>query len=367
MPETIGRDYDIMVIGAGPAGSSAARTAAQMGLRVLLIDKKQHPGFPVRCAELVSQWVLRHTPFPLRSIIQSVETMIIHFPDGSSREMKCPGYMLDRSRFDKEWASSAVLAGAEISMGTKALRCSSQGVLIEKGAQKEWVRSKVVIGADGVHSTVARLAAKPPVRQMVALQYEIILFEPQSHVDIYFHPDYEGGYAWFFPKGNSANAGIGTIPSKTHLLPELLSGFLNHLKKSGKLPRIEIVSKTGGSIPCQPREQTAFENILLVGDAAGHAHPITGAGILNAIIGGEIAGRVSAEAVNRGELSYLEQYETKWREIFGKTLQYGYVKRNFLEENWKESGFDFKILVRKTWAGFKEYYQDRKKSLHSPL
>jgi flavin-dependent dehydrogenase len=105
-----------------------------------------------------------------------------------------------------------------------------------------------------------------------------------------------------------------------------------------------------------------------VGDAAGHAHPITGAGILNAVIGGEIAGRIAAEAIDRGDLQYLENYEMEWRETFGKSLLYGALKREFLEENWNKSEVNFEGLIRKSWVGFKEYYEDRRKiPLHPPF
>jgi len=87
---------------------------------------------------------------------------------------------------------------------------------------------------------------------------------------------------------------------------------------------------------------------------------------LNAAMGGEIAGRIAAEAVDKGDLNYLEQYETEWKEVFGKTLFYGSLKRRFLEENWNRPGVDFDGLIRKTWVGFKEYYADRKKNPLTP-
>jgi len=362
MPERLKSSYDLIVIGAGPAGSSAARASAQRGIRVLLIDQKQRLGIPVQCAELVSQWISHHVSFDPKAIVQSIDSMIVHLPDRNTFEFNTPGYMLDRSLFDKEMATSAVLSGAELSIATKALQVSSRGILIQQGVQEEWIEAKVIIGADGVHSTVSRSIGNPSLKQLVALQYEVVLFEPQSHIDIYFHPDYEGGYAWLFPKRNRANVGIGVMPSKASLLSELLDQFLKDLKESGKLRGIEIVSKTGGSLPCEPREQIVFGNILLVGDAAGHTHPISGAGILNAVLGGMIAGTISAEAILREDLKLLKNYETEWREAFGKSLQYGFFKRNFLEENWNKKEVDFKDLIRKTWLSFKEYYQDRRKN-----
>jgi len=353
--------YDIVVVGAGPAGSSAAKAAAQKGAKVLLIDRRQRVGVPVQCAEFVPQWVFRYAHFSATCILQTIDSMVTHLPDGTSYEMKSPGYMLDRSIFDKDLVSSAILAGAKISIETKAVGLSAEGLAVERGSQSEVIQSKVFISADGVHSAIARFVGQPPLKTIVALQYEIVIPKPQNHVDVFFHKDYEGGYAWFFPKGRTANVGIGVIPPKTTLLLNLMDHFLDHLAESEKLTRVEIVSKTGGSIPCETPRKTVFDNILFVGDAAGHAHPITGAGILNAAMGGEIAGRIAADAVDKGDLNYLEQYETEWKEMFGKTLFYGALKRKFLEENWNRPGVDFEELIRKTWVGFKEYYQDRRK------
>jgi flavin-dependent dehydrogenase len=180
-------------------------------------------------------------------------------------------------------------------------------------------------------------------------------------VDVYFHKDYEGGYAWFFPKGRTANVGVGIIAQKTTLLSQRLDHFLDYLVGSRKLSSVEIVAKTGGSIPCEKPRRTVFDNILLVGDAAGHAHSITGAGVVNAVIAGEIAGRIATEAVERGNLRHLKNYEVECQETFGKSIAYSEFKREFLQKNWNEPGVDFEGLIRKTWVGFKEYYEDRRK------
>jgi len=299
--------------------------------------------------------------------MQKVEKMVTHLP-GRIDEMKSPGYMLDRSLFDKDLAASAVSSGAKISIGTTAIGLSPEGLIVEHGSKKETIRSKVFIGADGAISTVARFVGKPPLKTIAALQYEVVLSEPQNHVDVYFHLDYEGGYAWFFPKGKTANAGVGVVSSKASRLPDLLGNFLDSLRGSGKLQEIQIVSKTGGWIPCEFYEKNLFENVLLIGDAAGHAHPITGAGILNAVIAGELAGRVAAEAIVKEDLGVLNHYDSEWQETVGKSLSYATFKRRFLEEHWDERGVDFEELVRKTWVGFKEYHADRRRTLlHPPL
>lgn len=357
--------YDIVVVGAGPAGSRAAQAAALRGTRVLLIDRRQRIGVPVQCGEFVPQWISRYAFFSSQCVIQTVEKMVTHLPDRSSYEIRSPGYMLDRSLFDKELATSAVQAGAEISIETRAKALSPEGVIVEQAMKERAIKSKVIIGADGVHSSIARWVGQPPVGMLVGLQYEVVIQHSQDEVEIFFHKDYEGGYGWFFPKGKRANVGVGVVPRKAYLLPDLLADFSNRLKESNKLSRIEIVSKTGGSIPCEKPRKTVFGNLLLAGDAAGHCHPITGAGILTAVMGGEMAGRIAAEAVVRGDPEYLSHYETEWRETFGKYLAYGASKREFLEQNWNCTAFRFEDLIRKTWVGFKEYYEDRKKKLQN--
>ena len=293
--------------------------------------------------------------------------MVTHLP-GRIYEMKSPGYMLDRSLFDKDLAASAISSGAKISIGTKAIGLSPEGLIVEHGSKEETIQSKVFIGADGASSSIARFVGKNPLKTVAALQYEVVMSEPQNHVDVYFHKDFEGGYGWFFPKGKTANAGVGVVSSKASQLPSLLKNFLDFLRGLRKLLEIQVVSKTGGSIPCEFYQKNLFKNVLLVGDAAGHAHPITGAGIFNAAVGGEIAGRIASEAIKRGDLRYLENYETEWRETFGKSLSYGALKREFLDKNWNESEVDFEELVRKTWVGFKEYHGDRRRTpLHPPL
>ncbi|MGO8989628.1 MAG: geranylgeranyl reductase family protein [bacterium] len=353
--------YDIVVIGAGPAGSSAAHAAAQRGAKVLLIDRRRRIGIPVQCAEFVPQWISRHASFSSACVVQTVDKMITHLPDETSYEMKSPGYMLDRSLFDKELAASAISSGATISIGTKAVGLSAGGLAVERSSEKEMIRSKIFVGADGVHSAIARFVGQRSLKSIVALQYEVVMPAPQNHVDVYFHKDYEGGYAWFFPKGRTANVGVGIIAQKTTPLSQRMDHFLESLVGSRKLSSVEIVAKTDGSVPCERPRRTAFDNILLVGDAAGHAHSITGAGVLNAVIAGEIAGRIAAEAVKKGNLRHLENYEIECQEAFGKNLAYGALKREFLEKNWNEPSIDFGDLIHKTWVGFKEYYEDRRK------
>ena len=353
--------YDIIIVGAGPAGSSAALAAAQRGAKVLLLDQRQRIGVPVQCAEFVPRAISRAVPFSSTSVVQTIETMTTHLPDQSTYEMKSPGYMLDRSIFDKELAASAVQQGAHLSVQTRVTGLTPDGVVVQQGEGKRFIRSKVVIGADGVRSSVAQWVGGRRRKEIVALQYEVVIPRPLDTVEVFFSREVEGGYAWFFPKGKTANVGIGIVPQKASLLTTLLAGFLDGLVAAKDFSGIHIVGKTGGAIPCDEAGQTVYGNVLLAGDAAGHAHPITGAGILTAVTGGEMAGRISAEAVLNGNLTHLHHYEAEWLETFGKSLSYGASKRRFMEDNWNNNGINFNELIHQTWIGFKEYYKDRRK------
>jgi digeranylgeranylglycerophospholipid reductase len=353
--------YDIIIVGAGPAGSSAALAAAQRGVKVLLLEQRQRIGVPVQCAEFVPRWISRAVHFSSTCVVQTIETMITHLPDQSTYELKSPGYMLDRSIFDKELAASAVQQGAHLSVQSRVTGLTPEEVVIERGEGKKVIRSKVVIGADGVRSSVAQWVGGRRRKEIVALQYEVVIPRQMDTVEIFFSREVEGGYAWFFPKGKTANIGIGTLPKKANVLVTLLAGFLDSLADFKGFTGIHIVGKTGGAIPCDTPGQTVFGNVLLAGDAAGHAHPITGAGILNAVIGGEMAGRISAEAVLNKNLTHLRNYESEWLETFGKSLSYGASKRQFMEDNWNNNGISFEDLIHQTWVGFKEYYKDRRK------
>ena len=362
MAETLGKKaYDILVVGGGPSGASAARAAAQMGVEVLIIDRKQRIGVPVQCAEFVSQWVSRHASFSSASIQQTIDAMLTHLPDGSVHEMKGPGYMLDRSHFDRELAVSAIRAGARILTGTKAAGLSAGDVLIKSGEGQATIKAKVVIGADGARSAVARGIGLPHPRSVVALQVETVLSSPQKHAEVFFSPEYEGGYAWFFPKGKTANVGLGVSARKAFQLPRLLDLHLRCLMAEKGLSRFEVVGKTAGVIPCEVLGSAIRGKVMLVGDAAGHAHPVTGAGIFNAVLGGEIAGRIAAESVLKGDAAHLESYDAEWRRAFGDSLAYGALKRAFLEEHWSGPDHSFEDLIRKTWVGFREYYKDRRR------
>lgn len=330
--------FDVVVVGAGPAGSMAAKTCAERGLNVLLIEKRQEIGTPVRCAEGISKKGLERFVEPEKKWI-SAEVMgaKIYSPDGTEVTMAEEmagnevGYVLERKIFDRHLARLAAKAGAEVLVKTTFLgfeRVGNRLRLKLKRMGEDWeVETKILIGADGVESRVGRMAGI--IKTLKKSEIESCAQYLMSNLEIdenytYFYLGNElapGGYAWIFPKGNGcANVGIGVLPSVAKANAKFyLDKFIEKFEINGKI--VEIVS---GAVPVYGEVATAVtDNIMLAGDAAYHSDPITGGGIANALSAGYHAGIVASEAVQRNDFSanYLRRYDELWKADFGWKLR----------------------------------------------
>ena len=160
--------YDIVIVGAGPAGSSAAVAAAKRGVSVLLIDWKQRIGIPVQCGEYIPQMIARYADFSPSCILRRVNKMRTHLPNGDVFEMKSPGYMIDRSLFDRELAASAALAGTEVSIGTRGAGLYPEGIVIERGPAEEIIRAKVICNSIPTRNTGTASARLGHMRVLIS-------------------------------------------------------------------------------------------------------------------------------------------------------------------------------------------------------
>lgn len=342
--------YDVLVIGAGPAGSIAAKTAAEKGLDVLLIEKRQEIGDPVRCAEGVNkEYLKRHVEIDYSWICADLKGSRIFSPNGTKIEMAQEisggevGYVLERKIFDRALAEHAAKAGAEVRVKTRAT-----GLIIEddfvKGARlmhlgKEYeVRAKIIIGADGVESKVGRWAgidtALKPVDIETCAQYLIAGVDiDQEYCEFYIGSALApGGYIWIFPKGEGkANVGVGLLGSKAGKFKPRPVDYLNNFVEK-KFPNASIVEMVFGGVPVSGSiEKTSTNGLMLVGDAARQSDPITGGGILNAMDAGKLAGEAAYEAISAGDVSFekLEEvYEKRWRETTGHDIDMSLIVKN---------------------------------------
>jgi len=345
--------YDVVVVGAGPAGSVAAWEAATAGLSVLLLEKRQEIGSPVRCAEGIGHDALADFVEPdpswIAAHIRKARITIVE--DGRERvwaaearlegsEAQGVGYVLERRIFDRVLAERASQAGARVLVKTAAVGLLREGKAVAGvRAQGPWGRreiaARVVIGADGVESRIGPWAGLdttlPQCDLMSCAQFLLagIEVDPQC---TYYYLDRElapGGYIWIFPKGDRrANVGLG-IQSDLETAPavELLTRFV---ESRPFLAQGSIVSLIAGGVPVGlPPSRLVTGGCMLVGDAARQVDPLTGGGIANAMAAGRLAAQVAAAAIAAGDVSQpsLSRYEQEWAAGLGRRMARNYRLR----------------------------------------
>jgi len=325
-----------------------AKVAAEAGLDVVMLEKRQEIGDPVRCAEGVSKAALRKlVDLDPVWISAEVKGARLRAPDGTEIVMSEDrtgaevGYVLERKVFDRALARDAAEAGAKVMVKTRAL-----GLLHEKGVpsgisaqfvgESLKIEAPLIIGADGVESKVGRWAGidtalKPKDIETCAqflLQDEKI---DDEYCEFYLGNDIApGGYVWSFPKGEKlANVGIGVLGSKANSgTPiRLLREFVAKNFPDGKILEMMV-----GGVPVSgPIETTTADGVILVGDAARQSDPITGGGIINAMRAGVMAGEIAADQVPKGEVDKesLQIYEKRWRETIGKQITRNFAVKEF--------------------------------------
>jgi len=355
MTELVKKEVDVLVIGVGPAGGSAAKIAAKAGLVVLAVEKKKSIGSPVQCAEFI--------PLPMSAYAaeepvrrQKITGMKSFLPSGEIEETEFPGLMIDRQKFDESIANNASLAGALIKEGAQLVSLNAFDSLanITQGDDCFEVKYKVLIAADGPHSKVAKCLGLEELDTVSTRQYTVPLKKEYFDTDIWLSDEYPGGYAWMFPKGKWANIGLGANKAIDNDLKLPLDRLHKQLVDQGLLGD-EISYRTGGAIPVGGlRDKLVHDNIVFVGDAAGLTHPITGAGISSGVMSGEMAG----EAVNhwlQGDEDALADYEEDIRDQFEVTLNRAVKTRQWLKKIWRTQQAQEDSVMRKGWIAFDEY------------
>jgi digeranylgeranylglycerophospholipid reductase len=350
--------FDCIVVGAGPAGSMAAKTLAENGVKVLLLEKHPQIGVPLSCAEGISTTGLSQfiTPDP-EWICTRVHKVLLVSPSNEKFVLHHPhaGFVLDRKVFDKRLAQKAASSGACLKVNSLAVSLLSQkgrgfcGVKVrEDGKDKEY-QSRVIIGADGVESWVARWAGidshlkLDQIESSAQYLLEEIDLEP-DRLEFYLGRSVApGGYAWVFPKDeNRANVGLAITPTRTsQRAKELLDQFVQ--KRFSRFKKLEL---TMGGVPSFNRKQKLVqENVLLVGDAARVVDSLSGAGISNALLSGKLAGEMVCRFLKEGITSFssLKRYEDELLKKKGRELRfYSYCRAIFL----KMTDEDFDTVVR---------------------
>lgn len=356
--EAVEPDCDVLVVGAGPAGSSAALAAAREGARVVVVDRRRVIGVPVQCAEYIPAMLLNEVAVDRDVLVQPIRAMKTLLAGCRPDEMAAPGFTIRRDLFDQRLAAAAEQAGARFWLATAAVerRDAHTIVLQHRTGRRLRLKAGIIIGADGPRSKVAGWAGVVHRNLIPAVQARVALARPMDATEVYLEPGFRAGYGWLFPKGREANAGLGfrALRGATPSPARLLEFFLDRLKAEGRISGAAI-SYQAGWLPVEPVRTAVSGNILLAGDAAGQTHPITGAGIFGAVTCGRMAGQWAGRAVRERDLGLLQRYENEWRDLFGETLDRGVRRRRFMEANWAR----FDEIIRSCWIAYRDYYSGK--------
>jgi geranylgeranyl reductase family protein len=309
--------YDLIVVGAGPAGSTCARKAAEFGLDVLVLDKAHHPrrkacggGLTVRIKKALD---LDFT----RVVEREVCGQRFYYSSGKSKTYLLPdsaGYTVRREDFDQFLLQKAAEAGATAQQGiqvTDVIEELSQVVVV---AGKESYSAKLVVGADGPNSIVARktgLKARWNDDEIALCIEAAVPMDPSEILRIVGDPKgseriilefYIGflqkGYAWAFAKKNEFSLGIGAVVSAVSNLKAYWSRFVTSFEKRNDV-KCKLVGQTAARIPmCGIIEKPYSNRIMLIGDAGGFVKSNTGEGITYAIESAKIAADVAMDIIN---------------------------------------------------------------------
>jgi len=339
-------EYDVVVVGAGPAGSMTAKWAAKGGARVLMVEKRQEIGSPVRCGEGISRSWLDSVGITLdaKSVARQVKGAKIVAPNGSSFYLSEKmagnevGIVLERVFFDKLLARDAVKAGADLMLKTSAVKLLKTGDKVTGVTIKSWGETKdikcgCVVGADGYESQVGRWAgintSLAPRDIQSCFQYRLTNINHEAdYCEFVLGSKAPGGYIWIFPKNeDTANVGIGMQLTKLKDPADVKKYLDKYIQNDPRLKKGRPLELVSGAVSiCAPIDKVIGSGILLVGDAARQIDPITGGGISNSCKAAKVAGEVLARATREKDFSErsLQRYEKGWRDLI----------ENHLYRNW---------------------------------
>lgn len=326
-------NYDVIVVGGGPIGAVAARVAAKVGARTLIIEKGDGSGEPARCAGLVSPRALSALGASDSSVVRKIRGALIHSPSGaelSLRSDEVKAVVIDRAALNMELITLARDVGVEVRTETRVTSARPGVVTFVRDGVKEEAHTSMVIGADGPVSIVSSSFSLPSPQEMLIASQAIVDGQVRSEdkVDVFLGrriaPTF---FAWAIP-GRERELRVGLAAPIGTNTDELLSRLIEEHGFGREIDRVH------GVIPISLAAETVADGVLLVGDAAGQVKPSSGGGLYTGGVCARIAGQVAANAALTGKTgkSDLALYEKEFRREIGDELAFGRAARKVLRD-----------------------------------
>ncbi len=326
--------YDVLVVGGGPAGSFVARGMAEKGFSVLIVEEHREIGRPLQCSGLVSPRVLDMAGSSRRVVKKKLRSAIVY--SGSEELLIESGDVkaiaIDRAMFDRELASSAIRAGADIMLGARVVSFEKDGrgmiTTLSSSGEKVKVRSRFVVGADGASSLVARRFDMDWPREILgAFQAQ----SPEEVDEVRIWPEPESSFfTWQIPLDEGSL--IGTASSGNPSAQDILK------KRFPELERHSL-SIYGGSIPIGYSRNIVGAGVALVGDSAVQVKPLSGGGLYPGLSAAQMLVDALSESFDKDKecLPLLSAYQRAWSSSVGKEIKNGmYIRKIYARLSGKD-------------------------------
>lgn len=319
--------FDVAVIGAGPAGSMAAKYAAKAGACTILLEEHAGAGWPVQCAGLLGLEAMAESELsPGPHVLRAMRGASVFSPGGARLDFKArvpKAWVVDRRLFDQAMLAQAVAKGVNLRICTtvRQIRREKDGSILTLSGDEE-IKARIVISAEGVSSLLARRAGISPPQMILSgaqVQIPFAVNDPEK-VEVHLGAA-PGLFAWVIPL-NEGSARIGLCARDRGC--EHLRTFLKTDVIKKRLQGSPVALNVGG-LPLGPPTATAVGGLLAVGDAAGQVKPTSGGGIYPGLVAAKIAGGVAAAAAMEGDISAMRlmEYDRLWRAALGRELEIG--------------------------------------------
>lgn len=329
-------EYDVAVIGGGPIGGFVAKKVATEGFKVVIFEEHKQIGKPLKCAGLITPRVFDFLDFSKKLVVQNkIKGAHIHSPSGNKLTIggdKDHALVIDRPMFDREIISQSIKEGAEVFLENKVISAKKDEEHIRlKTSQNNYIKCKLLIGADGPHSKTRewfKLPQPAEILKGIGAEVKNTNLDP-NFVEIFVGENVAPGFfAWIIPtKGDGSEARIGLCISEGSSYPPryYFSNFFKNKHSSPYLKNVDITKKIGGSVPLGPLKKTYASNMLLVGDAAAQVKPSSGGGIYTGLLCARHCSSVVLEALHKNDftVSFLKKYQKLWSGDIGRELNIG--------------------------------------------
>jgi geranylgeranyl reductase family protein len=329
------QSHDVIVVGAGPAGATLAYELVKRGIGVLVLEKEKLPRYKC-CAGGVTSKTVKLLDFDISEVVEdAIYEVSFTFNLGNAylgQHSQPLIYTVMRDVFDYFLVTRAQQLGAVFMDGQKVMQIQVSADWVEISTADDIFRSRLVVGADGAYSVVAKeLGVGKSMEYIAGIDSEIVVpkeelakWKSRVQIDLGCVP---GGYAWVFPKRNYLSIGVGCLASKARHLEHHHQKFLNSLSVGS----YTIVRSSSHLIPtCTKGSLVWQDKALLLGDAAGLADPLTGEGIYNAIQSAQLAAPVIENSLARGKVELLDYQQIVEQKIISELRIAHMLSKNFV-------------------------------------